>query len=135
MRIEVGDWNGQLTVDEVISDGGTVTQAVIVDIATLAVEVFGNSDQVANGGGCANVREILSGWVLQANFSEGFPPFLHNIDLGIEVLKVGGVFEAILDINGGIDQGSFPKFNVFVVRVETIDQAGAESRSEQRRCR
>ena len=135
MRIGVGDLDGQLTVDEVISDGGTVTQTVIVDIATLAVEVFGNSDQVANGGGCANVREILSGWVLQANLSEGFPPFLHNVDLGVEVFKVGGVFEAIVDVNGGIDQRSVPKFNEFVVRVETIDPAGTESRSEQRGCR
>lgn len=83
--------NRQLTVDEVVSDGGTVTQAVVVDIATLAVEVFGNGDQISDGGGCADVWEILSGLRLQAKLSEGFPPLIHNRDLGVEVLEVGGV--------------------------------------------
>jgi len=83
--------NRGLTVDEVVSDGGTVAQTVVVDVTTLAVEVFGDSDQIANSGGCANVREILSGLVLRANLSEGFPPLIHNIDLGVEVLEVGGV--------------------------------------------
>ena len=84
-------WNIQLTVDEVISDGGTITQTVVVDVATLSIEVFGNSDQVANGGGCSDIREILSGLILQAKLSKSFPPCVHDTDLGIEVLEVGGV--------------------------------------------
>jgi len=81
----------RLTVDEVVSDGGTVAQTVVVDVTILAVEVFGDGDQISNGGGCANVREVLPGLMLQANLSEGFPPLVHNINLGVKVLEVGGV--------------------------------------------
>lgn len=83
--------NGQLTVDEVVSNGGTITQAVVVNVATLAVEVFGNGDQVADGSGCANIRKELPGLVLRANIPECFPPCIHNRDLRVEVLEVVGV--------------------------------------------
>jgi hypothetical protein len=83
--------NGQLTVDEVVSNGGTITQTVVVDVAALAVKVLGNGDQVADGSGCANIREELPGLVLQANIPEGFPPGIHNRDLRVEVLEVVGV--------------------------------------------
>ena len=94
----------QLTVDEVVSDGSAITQTIVVDITTLAVEVFSDSDQIANGGGCANIREILSSLSRQANFPESLPPRIHSIDLGVEVLKVGRVGETGLDVNPGIDQ-------------------------------
>ena len=93
----------QLTVDEVVSDGGTITQAVVVDIAILAVEVFSDGDQIANSGSCADVREVLPRLVLQANLSKGFPPLVHNADLGVEILEVYGVCEAGLDVNLGVD--------------------------------
>ena len=86
-----GRWNSQLTVYEVISNGSTITQTVIVDVATFAIKVFGNGDQVANGGSCANVREILPGLMPQAGLSKVLPLCIHDIDLGVEVLEVGRV--------------------------------------------
>ena len=91
MRSRVGgeeERNRQLTVDEVVSDGGTIAHAVVVDVATLAVEVFSDGDQIANGGGCSDVGEVLSSLVLQANFPKGFPSLIHDTDLGVEVLDV-----------------------------------------------
>jgi len=81
----------RLTVYEVVSNGGTITQTIVVDVATLAVEVFGDCDQVSNSGGSPNVREILPGVVLQATLSECFPPRIHDIDLRGEIFEVRGV--------------------------------------------
>ena len=136
MRIQVGDRGaGQLTVDEIVSDGGAVTDAVVVNVAILAIEVFGDGDQIANGRCSANVTEEFGAGTLETNLFEGLQPFLHNRDLGFEVLKVGCVVEAILDVEQGIDDGPVPKCEKFVERVETIDKTGARSRSKQRRCR
>ena len=51
--------NRQLTVDEVVPDGGAVTETVVVDVATGTIEVFSDGNQIANGGRSANVREKL----------------------------------------------------------------------------
>ena len=88
VRSWVGVEERQLTVDEVVSDGGTVAHAVVIDVATLAVKVFSEGDQVANGGGCADVREVLSSLVLRAKPSQGIPTGVHDIDLRVEVLDV-----------------------------------------------
>lgn len=49
----------QLTVDEVVSDGGTVTDTIVIDVTTRAIEVLSDGDQVANGCRGADVREEL----------------------------------------------------------------------------
>jgi len=126
-------WSGgnrQLTVDEVVSDGGTIAQAVVVDVATLSVEVLGDGDQVANGGGCADVREVLSGLVLQANLPKGIPTLVHDADLGVEVLEVYGVCETGLNVDLRIDQCPVPSFDELLRRVETVDHTRTELRVE-----
>ena len=67
----------------------------------------------------------------QANLSKGFPFCVHDADLGVEVLEVGGVRETIFNVNLGIYQRSIPESGVLVARVETIDQTRAESGSKQ----
>ena len=52
--------------------------------------------------------------MFQANLPKSFPPLIHNIDLGVEILEVGGVREAILDVDFGVDQRSVPKKLVFI---------------------
>ena len=59
------------TVDEIVSDGCTVTQAVVVDVATLTIEVFSDRDEIAGSCSGANVREKLSTGTLEANLFEG----------------------------------------------------------------
>ena len=121
--------NSQLTVDEVVADGGAITQTVVIDIATLAVKVFSDGDQVSNGGSRANIRKKLSILVFQASLSQGFQPFIHNIHLGVKVLKVGGVRETIFYVDLWIDQRSVPKAGVLLGRAETADRTGAGPRS------
>ena len=109
-----------------------MTETVVVNIATLAVEVFGDGNQIANGGGRSNVWQELPTLVVQTHLPKSQPPFLHDIDLGVEVPDVGGVRETILDVDSGIDQRSIPKVVVLVERIEAIDQACAGPRSEQK---
>ena len=123
--------NRQLTVDEVVSDGGAIAEAIVIDVATLAVEVFSDGHQIANGGGCADVGEVLSSPVLQANLSKGFPPIIHDADLRVEVLDVCGVYESGLDVDFWIYQCPVPKFGELIRRVETIDQTWTEWRGKQ----
>ena len=47
------------TVNEIVPEDCAVTKSVVVDITTRAVEVFSDSDQIANGGNGSNVREKL----------------------------------------------------------------------------
>jgi hypothetical protein len=124
--------NRQLTVNEVVSYCGTVTKTIVIDVATGAIKVFGDGDQIANGGRGTNVREKLSAWTFEANLLEVLQPFLHNRDLGFEILIVGCVVEAILDVDQRHDHCSVPKRRPLLGRVKTIDQTGAKPRSKQR---
>ena len=81
----------ELTINQVISDCSSITKSVVVDVTTLAVEVFSDGDQIAYGGSSSNVGEELCTLMLEAHLSEGLQLLVRVVDLRLEVGEIGGV--------------------------------------------
>ena len=91
----------KLTINEVTSNDSSITKAVVVDVTTLTVKVFGDGDQIAYGGSSPNVGEELCTLVLEAHFPKGLQLLVHVVDLRLEVGEIGRVRETILDVDLG----------------------------------
>ena len=57
---------GRLTSDKAVSDGGTITNTIIVGVATRAIESFSDGDQTADWCGRAGGMEILPVWTIES---------------------------------------------------------------------
>ena len=81
----------ELTINQVISDGSSITKTVVINVATLTVKVFSDGDQIAYGSRSSNVGEELCTLLLEAQLSEGLQLLVRAVDLGLEVGEVGRV--------------------------------------------
>ena len=81
----------ELTINQVISDGSSITKTVVINVATLTVKVFSDGDQIAHGSRSSNVGEKLCTLLLEAQLSEGLQLLVRDVGLGLEVGEVGRV--------------------------------------------
>lgn len=135
----MGQRSGELTVDEIESEHGSVRDSPVVDWFTLPYDRIPQSYEIPNGRARPEVLQVWSGGSILTIRDEVFELLFDHSTCRVQFVEVSFVElsgDRFVDVG---DRGVIPESGIFLCGIETVDLSGTEdnmrsvNRTEARR--